>query len=146
MVHVERTFDVKLPPEVVVPYLADFTNAEEWDPGTVSCSRVGDGPVAVGAHWRNVSTFQGREVELDYELLELTDTKVKLQGTNSSATSTDDITVVPSASGGSRITYSATVEFSGMVKLFAPFLQPGFDKLADKTEQQLIAALAAPKA
>jgi carbon monoxide dehydrogenase subunit G len=142
MVHVERTFDVQAPPEVVVPYLADFTNAEEWDPGTLSCKRVGDGPVAVGAHWHNVSQFQGREVELDYELIELSPTKVRLRGTNESATSTDDITVVPSG-GGSRITYSATVEFSGMVKVFGPFLQPGFNKLADKTEEQLVAALSA---
>lgn len=142
MVHVERTFDVQAPPEVVVPYLADFANAEEWDPGTVSCARVGDGPVAVGTHWHNVSKFQGREVELDYELVELGADKVKLRGTNDSATSTDDITVVPSESGGSRITYSATVEFNGAVKLFGPFLQPGFNKLADKTEEQLVAVFA----
>ena len=38
MIEVERTFDVDRPVEVVVDYLKDFANAEEWDPGTQSCT------------------------------------------------------------------------------------------------------------
>jgi carbon monoxide dehydrogenase subunit G len=39
MTTVSRTFTVDAAPEVVVPYLADFGHAEQWDPGTERCTR-----------------------------------------------------------------------------------------------------------
>ena len=55
MVQVERSLTVRTPVERVVAYLADFAHTEEWDPGTVSCTRTGEGPIVVGARWHNVS-------------------------------------------------------------------------------------------
>jgi len=49
MTSVSRTFDVAPQPEVVVSYLADFSHAEQWDPGTERCVRNDDGPVRVGS-------------------------------------------------------------------------------------------------
>src|SRR5687768_8175715 len=43
-VDVERTFTVASSPEGVVEYLRDFARTEQWDPGTVSCTRLDDGP------------------------------------------------------------------------------------------------------
>ena len=57
---VKRVFTVEALQSVVVDYLADFGNAEEWDPGTVSCTRLDSGPVQVGARWRNVSVRRSR--------------------------------------------------------------------------------------
>jgi hypothetical protein len=51
MTTVSRTFTVDAIPGVVVPYLADFGHAEQWDPGTVSCTRNDSGPVQVGSSW-----------------------------------------------------------------------------------------------
>ena len=65
MVDVSRTFTVPRPPEEVVAYLSDFSNAVAWDPGTVRCDSVGTGPVQVGSTWRNVSKVLGRETELE---------------------------------------------------------------------------------
>ena len=42
MVHIVREFEVPCPQDAAVAYLADFANAVEWDPGTVSCVRNGD--------------------------------------------------------------------------------------------------------
>jgi len=68
MVHVVRTFAVSPPPDRVLDYLADFGNATAWDPGTQSCTRIGTGPVEVGAQWHNTSKILGVETELDYRL------------------------------------------------------------------------------
>ena len=92
---VSRTFTVKPTPEVVVDYLADFTHAEEWDPGTESCTRLDSGPIRVGSRFHNESKIAGVSTELVYELVTLDADKVVLRGENDSATSTDTITVTP---------------------------------------------------
>jgi hypothetical protein len=47
-------------------YLKDFTHAEEWDPGTQTCTRNDAGPIAVGTSWHNVSKIFGVTTELTY--------------------------------------------------------------------------------
>ncbi len=140
MPSVIRSFTVHPAPAVVIAYLKDFANAEEWDPGTESCTRVGDGPVAVGARWHNVSKIAGVTTELDYELAELTDTRIVLVGRNDSATSTDTITVLPSGEG-SEITYHAELDMHGLANLAAPAMKLVFEKLANDTEEQLTRVL-----
>jgi len=140
MPSVTRSFTVHPAPAVVIDYLKDFANAEEWDPGTESCTRVDDGPIAVGARWHNVSKIAGVTTELDYELTELTDTRIVLVGRNDSATSTDTITVLPSGEG-SEITYHADLDMHGLANLAAPAMKLVFEKLANDTEEQLTRAL-----
>ncbi len=142
MVHVQRTFTVGKPVEVVVTYLADFGNAVYWDPGTVSCERADSGPVEVGATWHNVSKVLGRESEIRYRLERLEEGHLTLVGTNDTATSTDDITVRP-AEGGSEVTYDSTVELNGMAKIAAPVMKVEFERLGVETERQIKAAVAA---
>ncbi|MEJ7705516.1 MAG: SRPBCC family protein [Geodermatophilaceae bacterium] len=141
MINVSRTFTVDKPADVVVAYLADFGNAEQWDPGTVSCTRADSGPVQVGSTWNNVSKVLGRETTLDYRLERLEPGRVTLVGRNDTATSTDDITVRPSG-GGSEVTYDATVELNGLAKLAYPVMRLEFRRLANKTEAQIKAAVA----
>ncbi|MFE2535656.1 hypothetical protein [Streptomyces sp. NPDC059371] len=53
----------------MVAYLADFSHARGWDPGTVSCRPArAAAPITKGAEWVNVSTFRGRRTELRYRL------------------------------------------------------------------------------
>lgn len=136
MIDVERTFVVRKPVDVVVEYMKDFAHAEEWDPGTKSCTQVSDGPVQVGTSWHNVSVVRGKETELNYRLAELTPSHVKFIGENKTATSTDDITFQDDTAG-TRITYHATIVFNGLAKLAGPFLQGEFEGLGDKTAAQI---------
>jgi len=87
VIRVTRTFIVDKPVDVVVGYLADFSNAVDWDPGTQSCERRDSGPVHVGSTWRNVSKFLGRETVLDYRLEALQSGHITLIGSNKTATS-----------------------------------------------------------
>lgn len=137
---VERTFTVTPPPAEVIEYLKDFARTEEWDPGTQSCTQNGSGPVQVGTTWHNVSKFAGRETELEYELKELTDSRLVFVGNNKSATTTDTITVLPQGTG-SEITYRADLELHGLASVAGPALKPIFEKLADDTEKQLTEVL-----
>lgn len=133
MVHVSRTFTVNRPVADVVAYLADFTNAEEWDPGTQTCVRLDAGPVRAGSTWRNVSKVLGRKTELMYRLDRLDPDHLTFVGTNKTATSTDDITVKPTADGRSEITYHARIELHGAAKLGEPVLKLEFERLGRET-------------
>ena len=140
MSSVSRSFVVDVPPAVVVPYLADFTHAEEWDPGTVRCVRDEQGPVSVGSTWQNTSKIAGISTELTYTLKKLTDDQIVLVGTNDTATSTETIDVHPSGTGSS-ITYTNNVRFNGAALLFTPLARVVFEKLGNDTKVQLVETL-----
>lgn len=140
MTEISRTFTVDPAPSVVLDYLKDFSNAEEWDPGTEKCDRLDQGPVTVGSRWRNTSKIAGVSTELEYELRELTDSKIVFVGTNDTATSTDTITVVPWGSG-SEITYDADIELKGAAKLATPVVKLVFEKIGSDTEDDMVAVL-----
>jgi carbon monoxide dehydrogenase subunit G len=140
MIDVTRTLTVPQRPETVVDYLRDFSRTEEWDPGTKTCTQTSTGPVQVGTTWHNVSEFAGRTTELEYRMEVDQPDHVVFRGQNKTASTMDDISVKPSGTG-SEITYHATIEFHGVAKVATPFLKPGFDKVADKTVDQLTGAL-----
>ncbi len=137
---VSCTFAVVAPPEIVVPYLADFAHAEQWDPGTVRCVRVDEGPVTVGSSWHNTSKIAGISTELKYVLEQLTEERVVLVGRNDTATSTETIEIA-SNGAGSRITYTNEVRFNGVAKLATPFVKLVFEKLGNETERQMTQTL-----
>jgi carbon monoxide dehydrogenase subunit G len=141
MLRVERTLTVALPASDVFGYLSDFTNTEQWDPGTVTTTRTSSGPIVAGSTFHNVSEFLGRRTELDYVLTRFEPTSHLLfTGNNKTATAMDDLTFVDEG-GQTTITYRATFDFHGLAKLAEPFLRPGLNKLANKTIDQLQATL-----
>lgn len=140
MTTVSRTFTVEPAPATVLGYLEDFSNAEEWDPGTERCTRNDSGPVTVGSTWHNVSKIAGVSTELTYTLEKRTDDTIVIVGRNDTATSTDTITVVPSGTG-SEVTYEAVIEMSGAAKLAAPAVKAVFEKIGNDVVKDMTAAL-----
>ena len=102
-----RTLVLSRPPEQVFRYLQDFTNTEEWDPGTVRTTREsGDG--GVGTRYHNVSKFLGRKTELTYVVEESSPhQRLRLRGENATVVSLDTMTMAPIQGGGTELTYRA---------------------------------------
>lgn len=141
VIEVERTVTVNRPAEVVFDYLSDFTNAEEWDAGTVSCVRV-NGSGGVGTAYRNTSTFLGRTTELEYVVQRVdAPTVFGIEGSNSTVTSTDTITLARLGPTATAVTYRAVFEFHGVARWLEPVLRLPIRRLADRTEQTLSEAL-----
>ncbi|MBA3338206.1 MAG: SRPBCC family protein [Geodermatophilaceae bacterium] len=136
MTDVRRTFTVQQPTDKVVNYLRDFANTEQWDPGTVTTTRVDDGPIEFGTRWKNVSEFRGRKTELEYRLTRAEARRLTFVGENKTVTSTDDLNF-GEVDGGTQIEYHAHFEFHGLAKLATPLLQAPLEKLGDQTEQQM---------
>ncbi|MGB3481410.1 MAG: SRPBCC family protein [Mycobacterium sp.] len=137
---VSRTFTVKPPPKVVLGYLEDFSHAQQWDPGTQHCTRIGADPVGVGTQWHNKSKILGVSTELEYTLLESKGDRVVFEGKNKSSTTVDTIVVTP-AQSGSRIEYRADLRMHGLSVLATPMMKLVFEKLAGDTESQMIKVL-----
>lgn len=133
---VTRTLRTAAPPELVFAYLADFRNAEKWDPGTQTCELVaGDG--GVGSVYRNVSSFMGRETEIRYTTTELErPTRVHLRGRNDQFDG-HDVFGVRAHGDGSEVTYHAEFSFSGGARFAAPLVSAYLPFLARKTIRQL---------
>lgn len=139
---VERSFVVDRPVEEVFDFLADFENTESWDPGTLATQRIsGDG--GLGTRYRNVSSFMGRTVELEYETIAHDrPTHFVCRGVNGKTVATDHLTFTRD---GERtlVHYRAVFDFprswgwvAGLV------LRRPVDKLADETIEQIQRALA----
>jgi carbon monoxide dehydrogenase subunit G len=137
---IERTLTLSKRPEEVFAYLQDFTTTEEWDPGTVSTTRLcGDG--GVGTRYRNVSRFLGRETELVYVVEEAdSPRRLRLRGKNKTVVSHDIMTLAP-AGGGTELTYRAEFSFMGVARFVAPLLAPALRRLGDEAEKGLRRAL-----
>ncbi|MFF9016717.1 SRPBCC family protein [Streptomyces sp. NPDC014870] len=136
MIRVRRSFVVGLPLRELVAYLEDFARAEEWDPGTVSCVRLDDGPVGAGARWRNTSVFRGRTTALDYRLDVHEPTRLVFVGENRTVTAVDDLSFAEEGDD-TFLTYQASLTFKGLAKLATPFLGPEFERMGDEVAARL---------
>ena len=142
MITVKRTIRTVAPLDAVWGYLSDFTNAEQWDPGTVTCKRTDAGPIDVGATYENVSEFRGRQTTLTYTVATFVPAKhLVMHGENKTVQSIDDLTFSGSASGA-ELVYEARFTFKGVARLAEPFLRKALNKLADDTEDSLNIRLA----
>jgi carbon monoxide dehydrogenase subunit G len=135
-----RRVETNATPGTVFAYLSDFTNTNEWDPGTVRTVLVsGDG--GVGTTYLNTSKFLGRETELTYEVVtHQPDSVFALHGENSSVIAQDTMEIEPDGFA-SRVTYTADFQFKGLSRFIAPLLSPALKKLGDEAEAGLRKAL-----
>jgi uncharacterized protein YndB with AHSA1/START domain len=140
-VNIVRTLVLPRPTEEVFAYLQDFTNTEEWDPGTVRTTRE-SGEGGVGTRYHNVSKFLGRETELTYVVEEaVPHRRLRLRGENGTVISSDTMTLAPADDGGTELTYRAEFTFKGASRLVAPLLRPALRRLGDGAEKGLREAL-----
>jgi hypothetical protein len=135
------TIESRLPPSEAFAYMADFANARHWDPGVSEARREGDGPVGVGAAFHVVARFAGRDVPLDYTIVSFEPPRlVVLEARRPGFVSRDTITV-EAAPGGSIVRYDAVLRFSGLGRLFDPFMQRIFNRVGAKATAGMRAAL-----
>ncbi len=119
----EETFD----------YMAEFSNASEWDPGVRGAERLDDGAVGLGSAFRLDVTVGGRSTPLDYRVVEFDRPhQVVVLGENGLVRSEDTITVVPRPGGGSILTYDAELRLQGVLAPLDAVLALPFRRIGDR--------------
>ncbi|MGH0031090.1 MAG: SRPBCC family protein [Myxococcota bacterium] len=136
--------DLPLPIEEAFDYLADFSRTAEWDPGVEEASRITRGEIRVGSRFRVTASFFGRRVPLEYRIHELErPTRLVLRGEDASLVSIDEITLVPRP-GGTRVTYEARLELSGLRRIADPLLDLLFQRVGSQAAEGLRGRFAGP--
>ena len=116
-------------------YLADLEHFAEWDPGTERSEQV-----APGAYDVTVSTL-GRSITLRYEVQEADPPRRLLaEAETKTLRLVDDITI-DDASGGSVVTYDATLHLRGPLRVLGPLFAPGFKRTVERGATGLAKAL-----
>jgi carbon monoxide dehydrogenase subunit G len=129
------------PAAEVFDYVADFSTNAEWDPGTISVERVGEGSLGLDAEFRLVVSFLGRTTRLTYRIVEYDRPNVvAFRGENAAVVSLDRITVEP-LDRGARLTYDAKLTPKGATRLAHPLLSLAFRRVGDNAFAGLRAAL-----
>ncbi len=132
MAKASGTVESPLPSDEVFKRVADFSTTEQWDPGVVEAEKLTADGIDIGARFRIVARFMGRNSELVYEITEFEPgRRVVLRGENSTVLSVDEIIVEPNGAG-STVKYSADLTLKGPLKLLDPLLGKAFDGIAEK--------------
>jgi uncharacterized protein YndB with AHSA1/START domain len=130
---ITRNVVIARPVDEVFAYLSDFTTTTSWDPGTVKTTLI-SGAGGVGTKYANTSTFNGRQTNLVYEVVDYElGRRIQLRGSNKTIIAVDTITF-KEVEGGVSVTYDASFTFKGITKLIAPFLAAEFKRLGDEAE------------
>jgi carbon monoxide dehydrogenase subunit G len=121
--------DLPVSVEEAFDYLADFSRTAEWDPSVVEATRLTPGTVRLGSSFRVSVSFLGRRLPLEYRITEFErPSRLVLSGSDSSLRSIDEITFVPRP-GGTRVTYEARLELTGIRRLADPILDVLFQRI-----------------
>ena len=121
MTTLREQIETSLPVDDAFAFVADFANAERWDPGVASSVRTNPGPVAVGARYRLGVRMGSRVAPMDYEVTAFEPSRrVVLAGRGRGVEAVDEIEF-SAMSEGTRIDYTADIRLVGLLRLAGPF-------------------------
>ena len=122
--------ETSLPVATTFSFVADFANAERWDPGVASSERLSDGPIAAGTRYRLGVRMRGKVSPMVYEVAVWEpDRRVVLKGSGSGVVATDEIRFEATPTG-TRIDYIADIRLKGLLALATPFAGGTFRRIA----------------
>jgi carbon monoxide dehydrogenase subunit G len=130
MTTLRERIETPLPIDEAFAYVADFVNAQEWDPGVATAERLDPGPIGVGSRYSLGVRIGGRVAPMEYRIsLFEPSSRVVLTGSGSGVTAVDDIRF-ERLEDGTRIDYTADSKLGGLLGLIQPLLGRAFANLA----------------
>jgi hypothetical protein len=126
-----RSLTVSTPLERVADYLSDLTTSTQWDPHTVACVGLDDGPPAVGARYEHTREFHGYRVTVEMTVIEYEpQRRIAWRGGNDLAQGRETFEFGV-AGGETEITHSVAVELSGIAKFGERMVPSVMKRIAD---------------
>lgn len=113
-------------------YMADFTHASEWDPGTKSAKRLDEGEIGVGSKFELVVEFAGNESPFTYEITGYERPDRLVVEADSEAVHLTDTMTCAAEGSASRLNYDARLDLKGWRKVTTPVMAVLFNRLCQK--------------
>lgn len=129
------------PAERAFAYMADFSNAREWDPSVEAATRTSDGPVSEGDGFDLQVRSGSRVLPFHYVITQLGNRTVVLSARTTRFESVDTITVSDDGPG-SLVRYDAFLTGLGVMRLANPVIGRTFRRMGDAARTQLTEVLA----
>jgi len=130
MTRLHETIETPLPLDEAFAFVADFANAQHWDPGVATSVRIDPGPVGLGARYRLGVRMRGKVAPMEYRITTYeAPRRVILTGEGSNVSAVDEIRFEPTATG-THIDYTADIHLQGWMRLVEPFAGGSFEKIA----------------
>lgn len=143
MAHYAATVTSPRPAREVFDYLANFSSTAEWDPGVSEAWPLTGEPLRLGARFRVVAGFLGRQVPLEYRTVAIDQPRsVVLRAESRTVVSEDTITVGELPDSGTVVTYDAQLRLRGPLRIADPLLGVLFRRIGDRAKAGLAEALA----
>ena len=137
MARYRTTITSSLSPQNAFDYMADFTNAEEWDPGVAHAEHLSDLPVTLGSRFLLQAIFGKSTMPLEYVIAAYMPTeRVVLVAETDKVKSTDEITIVANGTG-CLVTYDAELETLGRFRWATPIVALMFKRIGDRARDSL---------
>jgi carbon monoxide dehydrogenase subunit G len=141
MTRIHERIATRLPIEAAFDYVADFSNSQEWDPGTTASKRLDDGPVGPGARYGLTVRMGGRVAPMEYRIRDFDrPRRVVLVGSGPNVNAVDEISF-ERADKGTVVDYTADIRLGGLLRLAQPFLGGTFEKIGRDAAAGMNAAL-----
>ncbi len=123
MISIESRVEIERPAAEVFAFVADQTNAPQWQDGLAEVRRVTDGPIGVGAEHAFVRRFAGRRIESRNRFTRFEPGRfVEFEIPQGWLTGTASYRVEPIASGGCLLISRMDFRIRGPLKLVSPLL------------------------
>ena len=143
MTVLHETIETSLPIDEAFAYVADFANAQEWDPGVATADRLDSGPVGLGSRYRLGVRMGRRGAPMEYRISVFEpSTRVVLVGSGSGVSAVDDIRFERTASG-TLVDYTADIRLGGVLRLIQPLLGRAFANLGRNAVEGMVRTLEA---
>jgi carbon monoxide dehydrogenase subunit G len=142
MTRLNEQIETTLPVDTVFDFVADFANAERWDPGVDRSVRLDVGPIRPGSRFALDVRMGKRIAPMTYRVAALDRPRsVLLMGAGSGVDAIDEITFEPTQSG-TRIIYTADIRLRGLLRLAQPFLSGVLTRIGRDAAEGMRVALA----
>jgi hypothetical protein len=129
MTRLHEQIDTVLPLETSFDFVADFANADRWDPGVARSVRLDEGQLRLGSRFALDIRMGRRMAPMTYQVAALERPhRVVLVGAGSGVTAVDEI-VFERTGSGTRIRYTADIRLRGLLRLAEPFLSGVFARI-----------------
>ncbi len=141
MAYFDTTIATSAEPDVAFRYLADFSNAAEWDPGVPRARRLDEGPIDTGARFRVEFALGRRTVPILYTLERCEPDRLLVFRADEPWFRSLDTIELTRRPGGTQIHYDADLRLDGLAFLLDPLVHLGFQLSGYRSAEGLRRAL-----